>query len=92
MANETRQKLVHLHTGENRAPSASVLNYGEIAVMHNEAAPSLFIKAGENEATKVAQFIDKVQTEALIDTKISASTEDMIALKTEVTDAASNDS
>ncbi len=87
MANETRQKLVHLHTGENRAPSASVLNYGEIAVMHNEAAPSLFIKAGENEATKVAQFIDKVQTEALIDTKISASTEDMIALKTEVTDA-----
>jgi hypothetical protein len=55
--------------------------------MHNEAAPSLFIKAGENEATKVAQFIDKVQTEALIDTKISASTEDMIALKTEVTDA-----
>ena len=84
MANETRQKLVHLHTGENRAPSASVLNYGEIAVMHNEAAPSLFIKAGENEATKVAQFIDKVQTEALIDTKISASTQEMIALKSDV--------
>ena len=84
MANETRQKLVHLHTGENRAPSASVLNYGEIAVMHNEANPSLFIKAGENEATKVAQFIDKVQTEALIDQKISASTEDLIALKSEV--------
>ena len=80
-----RQKLVHLHTSENRAPSASVLNYGEIAVMHNEAAPSLFIKAGENEATRVAQFIDKVQTEALIDTKISASTQDMIALKSEVT-------
>ena len=84
MANETRQKLVHLHTGEDRAPSASVLYYGEIAVMHNEDHPSLFIKAGENEATKVAQFIDKVQTEALIDQKISASTEDLIALKSEV--------
>ena len=84
-----RQKLVHLHTSEDRAPSAGVLNFGEIAVMHNETHPSLFIKTGDSADTEnaVAQFIDKGQTEALIDQKISASTEDMIALKTEVTDA-----
>ena len=81
-----RQKLVHLHTSENRTPSADVLNFGEIAVMHNETYPSLFIKTGNSADTEnaVARFIDKVQTETLIDNKISASTQEMIALKTEV--------
>lgn len=83
MADKTnRQKLIHLHTGENRAPSASVLNYGEIAVMHNEDAPSLFIKTGEN---ATAQFIDKEAVGKLIDTKISGATQDdFLALKSYV--------
>ena len=83
MADRTnRQKLIHLHTGENRAPSASVLNYGEIAVMHNEEAPSLFIKTGDN---ATAQFIDKDSIEKLIGQKISGATQDdFLALKSYV--------
>ena len=72
-----RQKLVHLHTGENRAPSASVLNYGEIAVQHNAENAALYIKTGEN---TVEKFISETGVQKLI----SASTEDFVALKSEV--------
>jgi len=72
-----RQKLVHLHTDENRAPSASVLNYGEIAVQHNENEPALYIKTSDN---SVEKFIGKKGVEALI----SGATQDFIALKSEV--------
>ena len=77
-----RQKLVHLHTSENRAPSASVLNYGEIAVMHNDQAPALFIKTGDDNTANpgVAKFIDETQVKQLI----SGATNDFIALKSEV--------
>lgn len=77
-----RQKLIHLHTSDNRAPSASVLNYGEIAVMHNEQAPALFIKTGNEETVnpEVVKFIDEKQVKALI----SGATNDFVALKTEV--------
>ena len=72
-----RQKLVHLHTGENRAPSASVLNYGEIAVQHNADNAALYIKTGEN---TVEKFISETGVQKLI----SASTEEFVALKSEV--------
>lgn len=83
MADRTnRQKLIHLHTGENRAPSASVLNYGEIAVMHNDQDPALYIKTAED---KVAKFIDRDAIASLIDTKISGATQDdFLALKSYV--------
>ena len=82
MATDKRQKLVHIHTGDNRAPSASVLNYGEIAVQHNSDLAALYTKISENE---VAQFIDKKETEKLIRTIISGATQDdFLALKSYV--------
>lgn len=45
----TRQKLIHIHSnvyenGAAKAPSASYLEYGEIAVNYNATEPSLFIR------------------------------------------------
>lgn len=77
-----RQKLVHLHTSENRAPVASDLNFGEIAVMHNEEAQALYIKAGNSgsQTNAVVKFI----TEDAVKSLISGATNDFVALKTEV--------
>lgn len=72
-----RQKLVHLHTSENRAPSASVLNYGEIAVQHNEQDPALYVKTTDE---KVEKFISETGVKKLI----SGATQEFIALKSEV--------
>ena len=74
-----RQKLVHLHTGDNRAPGASALNYGEIAVSHFSGAtgPSLFVKT--NDST-VEEIVGKKGVQALI----SGATNEFIALKADV--------
>ena len=39
-----RQKLIHLHTSEVKAPSQGVLNLGEIAVQHNDTEAALYIE------------------------------------------------
>ena len=74
-----RQKLVHLHTGDNRAPGASALNYGEIAVSHysGDTGPSLFVKT--NDST-VEEIVGKKGVQALI----SGATNEFIALKADV--------
>ena len=80
MAN--RQKLIHLHTSENRAPVADDLHFGEIAVMHNEEAQALYIKTGNSgsQTNAVVKFI----TEDAVKSLISGATNDFVALKTEV--------
>lgn len=78
---DKRQKLVHLHTGNKRAPSASVLNYGEIAVQHNAEDAALYIKTGEN---TVEKFISKTGVEKLI----SGATEDYLAIKADIIEVA----
>ena len=77
-----RQKLVHLHTSENRAPLAKDLNFGEIAVMHNEDAQALYIKAGNSGSAtnEIVKFIDEKAVKSLI----SGATNEFVALKTEV--------
>ncbi len=72
-----RQKLIHLHTSDKRAPEASVLNYGEIAVQHNAEEAALYIKTGEN---SVEKFVGMNGVQGLI----SAATVDVYALKTEL--------
>ena len=67
MADE-RKVLINIHTGDNRAPSGSVLNYGEIAVNHSENA-ALYTKIGAN---AVAKFINEDE----VDRRISGYTDD----------------
>lgn len=73
MADE-RKVLINIHSSENRAPSGSVLNYGEIAVSHNtKENAALYTKISDE---VVAKFI----SEDAIDGKISAYTDDLIQI------------
>ena len=64
MAENIRQKLVHLHTSEVKAPSQGVLNLGEIAVQHNNDEAALYIEKTNGE---IAKFIDATAVEAKIE-------------------------
>ena len=64
MAENIRQKLVHLHTSEKKAPTKDILELGEIAVQHNDTEAALYIKKNNGE---IAKFIDA----SAVDTKIN---------------------
>jgi len=72
-----RQKLVHLHSKTVKAPSASDLNLGEIAVQHANEEAALYTK--KNDGT-VVKFLDEDGVGKLI----SAATVDVYALKTDL--------
>ena len=67
MAENIRQKLVHLHTSEKKVPTKDILELGEIAVQHNNDEAALYIK--KNDGT-IAKFID----DSAVDTKIAVET------------------
>lgn len=78
-----RQKLVHLNSAVVKAPEG-VLNKGEIAVQYANEDPALYIEKVDG---TLAKFVDQAKVESLIGTAISASTDEFVALKTEVTQA-----
>ena len=56
MANN-RKVVINVHSSENRAPSGSTLNYGEIAVSHSSKEnAALYTKISDND---VAKFISE---------------------------------
>ena len=64
------QRLINYHTsGNTTMPNGSDVHYGEIVVRHNEEAPELLIKVGE-ESFGVFQASGAVKT--AIDTAVSA--------------------
>ena len=64
------QRLINYHTsGKTTMPNGSDVHYGEIVVRHNEEAPELLIKVGE-EAFGVFQASGAVKT--AIDSAVSA--------------------
>jgi len=64
------QRLINYHTsGKTTMPNGSDVHYGEIVVRHNEEAPELLIKVGE-ESFGVFQASGAVKT--AIDTAVSA--------------------
>ena len=67
MAENIRQKLVHLHTPDVKVPQG-LLDLGEIAVQHNNEKPALYIRKNNDE---IAKFID----ESAVDTKIKVETD-----------------
>ena len=68
MANN-RKVVINVHSSENRAPSGSTLNYGEIAVSHSSKEnAALYTKISDNE---VAKFI----SEDAINSRISGYTD-----------------
>ena len=81
--NPNRQKLVHLNSATVKAPEG-VLNKGEIAVQYASEDPALYIEKADG---SLAKFIDQTAVSGLVNTLISAATEDFIALKTDVTEA-----
>ena len=78
-----RQKLIHLHTPEVKAPAVGSLELGEIAVQHNATEAALYIEKSNNE---IAKFIDATAIEAKIEVeKLRAeSAEEALADKIEV--------
>ena len=55
-----RQKLIHIHSnvvnnGEPKAPSASTIEYGELAINYNAEKPRIFIKKEDDE---VIDYLD----------------------------------
>ena len=60
---ENRQKLVHLHTSEVKAPTQGLLGRGEIAVQHNDKEAALYI---EKDNGTIAKFIDETAVDAKI--------------------------
>ena len=68
MANN-RKVVINVHSSENRAPSGSALNYGEIAVSHSSKEnAALYTKISDND---VAKFI----SEDAINSRISGYTD-----------------
>ena len=68
MANN-RKVVINVHSSDNRAPSGSTLNYGEIAVSHSSKEnAALYTKISDNE---VAKFI----SEDAINSRISGYTD-----------------
>ena len=63
MANDVRQKLVHLHSASVKVPTAAQLEYGEIAVQYDATAPVLYIK---NSSDQIVKFIDEAAVKALL--------------------------
>ena len=59
-----RQKLIHLHTPEVKAPTVGSLELGEIAVQHNADEAALYIEKSNGE---IAKFIDVTAINAKID-------------------------
>ena len=58
-----RQKLIHLHTPEVKAPAVGSLEKGEIAVQHNATEAALYIEKSNSE---IAKFIDVTAIDAKI--------------------------
>ena len=58
-----RQKLIHLHTPEVKAPAVGSLEKGEIAVQHNATEAALYIEKSNNE---IAKFIDETAVDAKV--------------------------
>ena len=58
-----RQKLIHLHTPEVKAPAVGSLELGEIAVQHNATEAALYIEKSNSE---IAKFIDVTAIDAKI--------------------------
>ena len=70
MANN-RKVVINVHSSDNRAPSGSTLNYGEIAVSHSSKEnAALYTKIGEGDGD-VAKFI----SEDAINSRISGYTD-----------------
>ena len=65
---ENRQKLVHLHTSEKKAPTKDILELGEIALQHNNDEAALYIEKTNGE---IAKFIDA----SAVDAKIKVETD-----------------
>ena len=64
MPEEARKVLINIHSSENRAPSGSVLNYGEIAVSHSSKQnAALYTKISDEE---VAKFISEDEVNSRI--------------------------
>ena len=63
MVNENRQVLIHLHTGEVKAPGSEVVELGEIAVQHNDSEVALYTKKNNGE---IAKFIDVTAVESKV--------------------------
>lgn len=60
---DNRQKLIHLHSDSVKVPTASQLEYGEIAIQYDATAPVLYIK---NSSGQIVKFIDEVAVKALL--------------------------
>ena len=81
------QKLINYHTSSKTSmPSGSDVHYGEIIVRHNEEAPELLIKVGED---KFATFVDKNAVETHVDA-LSASVNSNFATKASLESASGN--
>jgi len=65
---DNRQVLIHLHTGEVKAPTSGVIELGEIAVQHNDNEAALYVKKTNGEISK---FIDETGVNAKIDAKVA---------------------
>lgn len=74
MAN--RKVLINRHTTGNTAPNAAEMFHGEIAVAHKTGEEILWTK---NNANEMVPFISCAQTIAIIDSKVQASEDDVVA-------------
>jgi hypothetical protein len=85
------QKLINYHTSSKTTmPSGSNVHYGEIVVRHNEEAPELLIKVGED---KFATFVDKNAVETQVKNSsdaLSASVNSNFATKASLESASGN--
>lgn len=52
---DTRQKLIHLHSSVEKVPTASQLEYGEIAIQYVASKPIMYLKDSNN---NIVKFID----------------------------------
>ena len=74
MAN--RKVLINRHTSGSTAPNAAEMFHGEIAVAHETGKETLWTK---NNANEMVPFISCAQTIAIIDSKVQASEDSVVA-------------
>ena len=65
-----RQKLIHIHSFVNgKAPSATTVSFGEIAVNCNSSSPKLYIKTAAS-STATTTTIESFSPDSVIDAKL----------------------
>ena len=65
-----RQKVIHIHSnvyadGVVKAPTSSLLEYGELAINYNSTYPSLFLRDNDNNIRQI-HTTDKVLSQAIL--------------------------